>query len=206
MKPQAAAAKEAANKAERIYKVARAAFFDAIDIHSCIEMLGASNQPDVLRSLKDAKADHAADLIQKALFGRLIIEVMTAFGPKRSAGDFHLKFGMDLIREPIPREVILQKGGKLDDIQAAQRRWAECLKFKPYERLRTYRNKFVAHLSDPPAGMKDPIIFELFELARMTADVAEFFAHGTGIATLSLKSQVIPFRDSSRAFWGRWKR
>jgi hypothetical protein len=53
--------------------------------------------------------------------------------------------------------------------------------------------------------MKDPIISELFNLARMTADVAELLAHGTGIAAVSLESQVIPFRDSSRAFWDKWK-
>jgi hypothetical protein len=34
--------------------------------------------------------------------------------------------------------------------------------------------------------MKDPIISELFNLARMTADVAELLAHGTGIAAVSL--------------------
>jgi hypothetical protein len=180
------------------------AFFEAIDIRACIEALEASNQPDVSRSLNNARAAHAAELIQKALFGRLLMEVMTAFDPVRP-GDFHLKVGMDLIREEIPRMVVLQRGGKLDDIEAAERCWADCLNFEPLERLRTYRNKFTAHLSDPPDGMKNPIISELFDLARMTAEVAEHLAHGTGIAAISLESQVIPFRESSRAFWEKWK-
>ena len=196
-------AKAAATKAERIYKVARIAFFEAIDIRACIEALEASNQPEVLRSLNNARAAHAADLIQKALFGRLLITVMTAFDPVKR-GDFHLKVGMDLIGEEIPRMAVLQRGGKLDDIQAAERRWAECLNFEPRDRLRTYRNKSVAHLSDPPDGMEDPIISELFALARMTAEVAEHLAHGTGFAAVSLESQMIPFRESSRAFWGKW--
>jgi hypothetical protein len=198
------AATSAAIKAERIYKVAKTAFFEAIDICCCIEALEASNQPDVLWSLENAKAALAAGLIQKALFGRLLIGVMTAFDPVRR-GDFHLRVGMDLIAEEIPRMVVLQRGGNIGEIEAAEHRWAECLNFEPLERLRAYRNKFVAHLSDPPAGMKDPIISELFDLARMTSDVAEFLAHGTGTDAVSLRSQVTSFRDSSRALWEKWK-
>jgi hypothetical protein len=40
----------------------------------------------------------------------------------------------------------------------------------------------------------------------MTAEVAEHLAHGTRRAGLSLNSQVVPVRDSSRAFWAKWKR
>jgi hypothetical protein len=167
-------------------------------------VLEASNQSDVLQSLNREKVGLTADLIQKALFGRLLMEVMTAFDPVRQ-GDFHLRVGMKLIAQEIPRRVVLEKGGDLDKVEAAERRWAECLKFEPLRRLRDYRNKFVAHLSDPPAGMTDPIIAELFALARMTAEVAELLAHGTGRAAVSLDSQVSPLRDSARAFWGKRK-
>jgi hypothetical protein len=197
--------KKAADKVERIHKVAKIAFFEATDIRACIEALEASNQPAVSQSLQDAKAAIAADLIQKALFGRLLIGVMTAFDPPKP-GDFHLKVGMDLIAEKIPRKIVLERGGKLDDIEAAERCWGACLNFEPRGRLRTYRNKFVAHLSDPPAGMRDPIISELFDLGRMTAEVAEHLAHGTGFTGLSLESQVVPIRESSHVFWEIWKR
>jgi len=191
-------------KVERILKVAKIAFFEAIDMRACIEALEASNQSNVSRSLDDAKAALAAELIQKALFGRLLMEVMTAFDPEKQ-GDFHLKVGMNLIRQDVPRKIVLQRGGKIEDIEAAERCWTRCLNFEPFERLRTYRNKFVAHLSDSPAGMKDPIISELFDLARMTAEVAENLAHGTGVATVSLESQVMPHQESSRAFWAPWR-
>jgi hypothetical protein len=69
----------------------------------------------------------------------------------------------------------------------------------------TYRNKVVAHLSELPADMNAPIISELFTLARMIAEVAEGLAHGTGIAAVSLESQVSIFRDSARAFWEKWR-
>ena len=204
--PGALNAAAAAEKAERIYKVALTSFSEAIDFRRCIEALEASNQADVLRSLEKANAAPAADLIRRALFGRLLIGVMTAFDLPVKPNDFHLRVGMDLVKEEIPRMLILQRGGKLDDIEAAERRWADCLNFEPRKRLRSYRNKFVAHLSDPPAGMKDPIVSELFDLARMTAEVAELLARGTGIgAELSLDSQVVPFRDSSLALWGKWK-
>jgi hypothetical protein len=197
-------AADAAKKLERILKVAKTAFFEAIDIRACIECLEASNEAAVLRSLNDAKAVRAADLIRQALFGRLLVEVMTAFDP-RKPGDFHLRAGMDLLVEPIPRLALLERGGKLEDIEAAEHRWAECLSFEPLARLRMYRNKKVVHWSDPPDGVKDPIISELFALARMTAEVAEHLAHATRFAAVSLDSQVVPFRDSSRAFWGKWK-
>ena len=112
---------------------------------------------------------------------------------------------MDLISEQVPRMVVLQRGGNLAEIEAAELGWAECLKFEPIDRLRTYRNKSVAHLSDPPKGMQDPIITELFTLAKMTADVAEHLAHGTGVAAVSLQSQVTPYRDSFGAFWEQWR-
>jgi AbiU2 len=199
-------AAKAAAKAERILTAARAAWLEAIDLCSCIETLEAGNQPEVLSAIRDAKAHHAADLVQRAFFGRLLMEVMTAFDPVRE-GDFHLKVGMDLIAEEIPRLVVLQRGagaGDLNKIEAAERHWDECKKFEPLEPLRIYRNKYVAHLSDPPAGMEDPLVAELFTLSRMVAKVAEALAHGTGIAAVSLESQVSVFRDSARAFWGKW--
>jgi hypothetical protein len=112
---------------------------------------------------------------------------------------------MDLLAEKIPRQVILLRGGKLDDLKAAECRWEECENYEPRERLRIYRNKVAAHLSELPADTKEPIIDELFTLARMIAEVAERIAHGTGFAAVSLESQVSPFRDSARAFWEVWR-
>jgi len=53
--------------------------------------------------------------------------------------------------------------------------------------------------------MNNPIVAELFSLARMTTEVAEHLAHGTGRVGVSLESQVNPLRDNARAFWGKWK-
>src|SRR6266540_2141962 len=88
------AAEAATRKVNRIYKVAKTAFFEATDMLACIEVLEAINQPDVLRSLESKRADLAAGLIQKALFGRLLMTTMTAFDRPQS-GDFHLKVGMN---------------------------------------------------------------------------------------------------------------
>jgi AbiU2 len=199
-------ANEAAEKAGWIYRVAEIAFFEAVDILGCIEALEASNQPDVVQALNNDKegADRAAGLVQRALFGRLLMGVMTAYDPVRS-GDLHLKVGMDLLGEQIPRMVVLQRGAKLEDIEAAERMWGECLNFEPLERLRNYRNKLVAHLSI--SDMQEPINSELFELARMTAKVGELLANGMCVSStaVSLDLQAILYRDSSRAFWGKWK-
>ncbi len=199
-------AKATAAKVERILKVARAAFFNAIDFLNCIEALEAGNRSEILRSLEAANAGPAADLVQKALFERLLMGVMTAFDPVRR-GDFHLGVGMKLVAEEAPRIVLCQmRGANLADIEAAERRWDECLKNREsLNALRTYRNKVVAHLSEYPADKDKPIVRQLFDLAARTAKVAELLAHGTGIAAVSLESQVIPFRESSRAFWEKWK-
>ncbi len=199
-------AKATAAKVERILKVARAAFFNAIDFLNCIEALEAGNRSEILRSLEAANAGPAADLVQKALFERLLMGVMTAFDPVRR-GDFHLGVGMKLVAEEAPRIVLCQmRGANLADIEAAERRWDECLKNREsLNALRTYRNKVVAHLSEYPADKDKPIVRQLFDLAARTAKVAELLAHGTGIAAVSLESQVIPFREGSRAFWEKWK-
>jgi hypothetical protein len=197
-------AEAAAADVERILKAARASFFDAIDILACIEALEAGNRPDVFRSLKAANGGRAADLIQRALFGHCLMSVMTAFDPIRP-GDFHLGAAMKLVAKEVPRRTLgMMTNTKFADIEAAERHWAECLKFEPLESLRIYRNKSVAHMSDYP-DMQQPLVRNLFDLAAMTAKVAELLAHGTGIAAVSLESQVTPFRESSRAFWARWE-
>jgi hypothetical protein len=198
-------AKATAAKVELILKVARAAFVDAIDFLACIETLEAGNQPEIIQSLGAAKAGRTAELIQRTLFGHCLMSVMTAFDPLRS-GDFHLAVGMALVAQQTPRMALcMMKGTNLADIEAAERHWAECLNFEHLGALRTYRNKSVAHMSEYPADMDQPLVHQLFDLARMTAKVVELLARGTGIAQVSLASQVVPFRENGRAFWDKWK-
>jgi hypothetical protein len=134
------------------------------------------------------------------------MSVMTAFDPMRDPGDFHLRVGMELLAEPIPRMALREtKEANFADIESAESLWAECLNFEHLESLRVYRNKSVAHMSDYPADMRKPVVRQLFTLAAMTANVAELLARGTGIAAVSLESQIGPFRESSRVFWDKWK-
>jgi hypothetical protein len=198
-------AKATADKVELILKVAKAAFVDAIDFRGCIEVLEAGNRPEIIRSLASAKAERAADLVKRALFGHCLMSVMTAFDDPRP-GDFHLRVGMALVAEPTPRMALCAMNGtNIADIEAAERRWAECLNFEHLASLRTHRNKSVAHMSEFPADMQKPLVRQLFDLAAMTAEVAELLAHGTGIAGVSLESQLVPFRQSTHAFWEKWK-
>jgi hypothetical protein len=199
-------ARKTAAKIELILKVAKAAFFDAIDFLSCIETLEAGNRREIIQSLAAAKAERTADLVQRALFGHCLMSVMTAFDPIRRRGDFHLRVAMKLVAEQTPRMALCRmENTNLADIEAAERHWARCLNFQHLESLRTYRNKSVAHMSQSPADMEQPLVHQLFELARMTAKVAELLARGTGIAQVSLGSQVEPFRESGRTFWDKWK-
>jgi hypothetical protein len=91
-------AEEAAVQAERILRVAKAAWFEAIDFCSCIEMLEAGNQPDIIASIqKVVGACDVVDLIRKALLGRLVIGVTGALCALPRLR--RLSLGMDLIRE-----------------------------------------------------------------------------------------------------------
>jgi hypothetical protein len=58
-------------------------------------------------------------------------------------------------------------------------------------------------MSDYSADMEQPVVHQLFELARMTAEVAEHLARGTGIAAVSLESQVGLFRESGSRVLGQ---
>jgi AbiU2 len=193
------------SKADRILKVAGSAFVAAIDYLKCIELLEAGNLPDIEQSINNAGAGLAGDLVQRALFGRLLIGVMTAYDPPRE-GDFHLGVGMQLLAEPGARKLILERTwGNADQLEQAENLWARCLQFEALPDLRVYRNKFVAHQSDPPADLIHPLKGELLTLARSTAEVAEQLAAGTGVATTGLEAQVETFRPSARAFWAPWR-
>jgi hypothetical protein len=195
-----------ADNVERIMKAAKASFFDAVDFLACIEVLEAGKRHEIDRAVAAANAGRAGDLVKRALFGHCLMSVMTAFDPERCAGDFHLGVGMKLVAEPITRgHLLVRNGANLADIESAERRWADCLNFEPLERLRIFRNKSVAHISTYPANMEQPVVHELFDLARMTAEVAEHLAHGVGIAGMSLESHLSLYRESGRAFWDKWK-
>jgi hypothetical protein len=198
-------AQATAAKVELILKVAKAAFVDAIDFLACIEVLEAGNKPETTQALEATNSGRAAELIQRALFGHCLMSVITAFDRVRD-GDFHLRVGMELLAEQIPRMALCQmKTTNIADIEAAERHWDDCLNFEPLASLRTYRHKSVAHMSEFPVHRKKPVVHQLFELAAMTAKVAEHLAHGTGIAAVSLESQVAPYRESARAFWEKWR-
>jgi hypothetical protein len=192
--------------AERILKVAQYAFLEAIDYLICIELLEAGNRPDIEASINKAGAGPAGDLIQRALFGRLLIGVMAAHDQGSRAGDFHLAIGMQLLAKPGARKLISERtGANAVQLGQAENLWAECLKFEALPRLRVYRHKFVAHLSDPPPDLIQPLKGELLILARKTAEVAEMLAAGTGVVTASLNAQAETFRPSARAFWAPWR-
>jgi hypothetical protein len=193
--------KATADKVERILLIAKAAFFNATDSLGCIEMfLEASRTQELNPLVAAANGQHTGNLVMRALLGHCLMSVMTAFD-REQPGDLHLGVGMNLLNQ-IPREVLCElKDAHLAAIEAAKLQWAECRNFKPLDSLRTYRNKFVAHNSQYPADKDMPVIGQLFHLAEMTARTAELLARGTGAVGVSLESQVIPYRENSRAFW-----
>jgi hypothetical protein len=187
----------------RIHKVAQIAFLEAIDCGATIKILSEGNGDSIANNLEKLQADLAAGLVQKALFGRLLITVMTAFDPVRK-GDFHLRVAIELLTEPVIG-ILTQHGSDAELLGQALELWNQCLVHPQMGELRNYRNKEAVHLSDRPESVRDPLIGELLELANMMTRVCELLANGLKMVDLSLESQVLVYEKSARQFWKPWK-
>ena len=191
-------------KFKRVRKIATSGFNQAIDYSACIIMLEQGKQGGVHIALEQSGANGAATLLQKALFQHSLVEVMAVFDPVRS-GDFHLRVGIEMLGERELFDAVAVRGsaGKLTE---AITRFQALEGSTTYETLRHYRNKMGAHLSDFDPGIREPLIEDLITFANSSALAAEAFAHGSGVVTLSLDSQMGAHRASAEAFWRPWRK
>lgn len=128
--------------------------------------------------------------------------VERAYDPPRR-GDRHLAVAFDLLNNNSVFGEVARRGS-LQSLQEAMQLWAAATDHPHRNVLRTFRNKFVAHLSQPPAGVPKPTIIQLFEVAADTAAVWERLAWGTGVTSIALQLQVQAYRESAQAFWRPW--
>jgi hypothetical protein len=189
--------------AERVMKVAKHAFLSAIDYEGCIAILEVGNNSKVWDALNKAGADKVTKLIRVTLFFRVLMEVMREYDPPKP-GDYHLRVGIDLLSSNKAVFRKLASKGNSKDLLAAIKEFNALDADPRRDKLRHLRNKQAAHLSDLHPTKLLPLILELESFAHGTSKVAELITHGTGIATASLTSQLMPFGKSAEAFWNRW--
>jgi hypothetical protein len=120
---------------------------------------------------------------------------------RKTQSAYHLRVGIDLLSN---NKAVFQKlaaKGSAQDLTAAIKRFRILGADPRRDKLRHLRNKQAAHLSDPNPKQLRPLIQELEGFANEISKIAEALTHGTGIATASLTSQLVPFGQSAEAFW-----
>jgi hypothetical protein len=167
-----------------------------------MEVLGAGNKPVLIRRIDQAGGKSACELIYKSLFQRLLLNTMRAYDPVRG-GDFHLAVAFEVLAEPDVM-AIAKRRDSYPHISAATDLWHQTATDDRTLKLRHYRNKVVAHLSDLDPTMRLPINNDLFVIAGTTTKIAENLSIGTGACTIELRQQTGAYRQSAECFWSVW--
>jgi hypothetical protein len=187
-----------------LQKIAKFAYLDAIDTIACLEVLGAGNKEPLIRRINQAGAELACELIYKALVARVLLNTIRAYDPIRK-GDFHLAVAFKLL-EDTNVVAIARDHGSHWHIMEAVNLWQLTAFDDRIVKLRHYRNKVLAHLSDLDANVRLPIYNDLFEIARRTSETAEKLSIGASTCTVELRHQTNVYRESSERFWSIWLR
>jgi hypothetical protein len=194
--------KSAAALAQEVRVIAAAAFRDAIEMLAVVEVLEASNAKPVIDGINTAGAGRAAQIIQNALFVRVHMLVARAYSPSRD-NDRHARRAFDLLKNPDVRAEVIASGRE-SDLVVAEERWTACCGDHRLEPFLHYRDKQIAHLSEPRPGIRTPLYVEVFQLTRATAGALEKLAHGVGVIGLQLEDQVPAYSESASRFWQPW--
>jgi AbiU2 len=169
-----------------------------------IEVLETGNEHAVVKAINAAEAVRAAQLVRHALFAHLHILVSRAYSRARDR-DLHAQRAFDLLTEPAVRAKVAERGIE-DDLAEAERLWRSCRGDHRLKAFLHYRDKYLAHRSEPTPGIPRPLVMEAFEIANATVNAIERLAHGTGVVGLSLASQLPAYSESAQRFWAPWAR
>jgi AbiU2 len=176
-------------------------FLEAIEIGALIEILEASNTPEVVRGIQSSNASHVRPVLVRSLFGSVLLKVVRAYAPNPRPGDRHLRVAFDLLKDSAVRDEVAARGDAAA-LTAAAQRWNACCGDHRLKTLQHIRDKDLAHLGEKTKA--NPLIRDLFGFARTTAGVVESLAKGTGAVTLDLQSQTDVWRERAKEFWEPW--
>lgn len=185
--------------AQLVRDIASEAFADAIDALSIIETLEAGNDPAAVAAVNSAQTDAVAMCVYRALWSRLVLIVTRAYADARPR-DRHVQYAFDLLKDPTLR-LEVERQGNASALADAITLWSKGRGDHRLPAIRSFRDTQIAHWSD--ARMAQPIINDILDVSRATANAIERLAQGSGVVTLSLDSQLIGYKEKAKRFWGK---
>jgi hypothetical protein len=190
-------------KADLVRQISKAGFTDAIDLMACLAVLREGQSLVVPRALEAANAALAVTIVQKALLQRVLMTVERAFSPGNRPDDRHARMAFECLSDQNIFDEVA-KAGSRKDLQQACDTWRNYDADPRRNRLKTYRDKVVAHTA--VRKLPAPLVSQLISYAMGTADVLARLARGTGVVGLDLRSQTDAYDASAKAFWSVWAR
>ena len=184
--------------AQMVCNIAKDAWVDANEILKLIEILETGNTPVAVAAINAAGTDDVVQCIYRALWSRLVMIVTRAYADARCPGDRHAQYAFDLLEDPAVRSEIEKKGDRaiLDE---ASKLWAKCRGDHRRQSIDRFRHKQIAHWGI--LKNRKPIINDVLAVSRATASALERLAQGTGVVSLTLKSQLVGYQDKAKRFW-----
>jgi AbiU2 len=139
-------------KAERVRQISKTAFTDAIDLMACLAVLREGQSLAVPQALEAANASIAAIIVQMALLQRVLMTVERAFARVRpKSDDRHARVAFEYLSDQNIFDEVANAGSR-KQLEQACTTWCRYDAADPRrEKLKHYRDKFVAH-----AGERDP--------------------------------------------------
>ena len=189
--------------AEVVEKIAAQAMTDAIEIRALIETVEAGNNKEITAAINKAKAGRAADHVQRSLFTRMHLIVARHYFPPRD-GDLHAKRAFELLKDGTIRDEVADIPELQKELKIAEKLWEKCNKSELLEPFMHFRNKQLAHWAELDHEVPIPLYKEVFDFSRMTAAMLAQLMRATGIAMVSLESQIPAYTESAANFWKPW--
>lgn len=183
---------------ETLKKVAARGYFDAIECLAIIDLLDRTNAPAVIATTNAENFGRAMKLFHNALWFKLQHTIVRAYLPPKSDDDRHLRAAMVFLNEPgsIAAAVDMEARERL---VIALKRFDLAVADYRLKNLTHMRHKQLAHLAEYSSA-SPPTYVDLFEFGRLTAEIWEDLAHGTGVVNVSLEAQMPAYRRSAEAF------
>jgi hypothetical protein len=189
-----------ARPAETVRQVAELALADAVEITLLIGLLQGQNTGGVNQRLSKASAGRAAMALRNALIARLVMLIARAYAQTKH-GDLHLRVAACLL-EDNPTRQVFGVGDDAQKLAAFDKQWKRCRGDHRLPPIKTFRDKFTAHLGEPKE-IPENTYRDLFAFGAETAKAMELLALATRVAVNPLNSDP-ELASAPTAFWEPW--
>jgi AbiU2 len=187
----------------KLKPIAENGWADAIEILQLIALMKAQNNNSVNKGLSRAGAGRAAIVTRNAFIARLTLLIARCYA-RPKGGDLHTRAAFDLIAKDERVREELQRRQRTLTLKEAQASWSLCRGDHRLPRIKHFRDKYTAHLSEPDVDIPLPKYDELFPFAIETAKVMGTLAQVVGANAGRLDDWDAEITDSAEAFWRPW--